>query len=367
MQRLIVPVLLLLASSPAAAQRPWMNKALSWIACGMPDFRSDVNNCGGCGIKCPSAHTCCGGQCMAAMDNALNCGACGVACGTNEMCCAVPVFAGEPAAFACYDIQTSAEHCGSCSTPPCPYLRVNNELVRCCGDGRGQCIKNTNQYKRNRQNCGACGVACPGNCSDGVCCGACEEYIAGSCRRCDTDEAKRLSGHNFACCDGIQCTDLNSDTNNCGVCGNTAVPDGQKGNCAANPDYTTSIKTCVQGVCRCPWFAPHDCVWQSGGSARWRCVDLTIPNGPFCGICGRNCEADSCCIQPASGGLPHCRTTYFRDDPRNCGACGRPVPNGWSCCNGNPTNTLSDNNNCGTCGTPCEGSCRNGNCEREPF
>ena len=119
-----------------------------------------------------------------------------------------------------------------------------------------------------------------------------------------------------AACDG-GCTDIVSDPNNCGFCGNV---------CAAP-------NVCGNGFCQMG-CAPgqQSCFGQ--------CVDVF--SDPFnCGGCGIVCSAgDSCqmgaCMNPCGPGNQLCNGVCVdsQNDPSNCGSCGNVCAPGLSCSNG---------------------------------
>ncbi len=118
------------------------------------------------------------------------------------------------------------------------------------------------------------------------------------------------------------CTNLQTDSNNCGSCGNQCK-NGQ---------------TCQDGACACPGGKPLN----------------SLQN---CGTCGRTCTAPS-------GGTASCAN----------GSCNWVCNSGsgYSNCTGHScTNTQSDRNNCGSCGYICSQhvpqnstatGCTNGHC-----
>jgi hypothetical protein len=101
-------------------------------------------------------------------------------------------------------------------------------------------------------NCGGCGVYCPGNCT---------------ARQCTCPNGGTM-------CQNLNliCTDLISDPNNCGRC-NNKCPGGH---------------ACVDGACAsgCPAYAPDLC----GGV----CVDTTTDSN-HCGSCTHRCPSGSYC------------------------------------------------------------------------
>ena len=133
---------------------------------------------------CPVGQSNCGGTCVNLTSNANNCGSCGTVCPSGASCVA--------------------------SVCSCPSGQVS------CGS---VCISTATDVN----NCGGCGVVCSSNnitraCSGGICNGTCASGFA------DCDNNKQANG-----CE----TNINTDRNNCGACGNVC-PVG---------------KNCVSGAC----------------------------------------------------------------------------------------------------------------------
>ncbi len=146
------------------------------------NLSSDTANCGSCGHACAAGDLCCGGTCVA--EGVMNCGACGTVCTTGQLCCG----------GTCVD--DNEAHCGACGT-----TCAGSD---CCCDGT--CL----DVQTSSADCGACGMSCGTGmiCSAGHCCDSGLTYSGGGC--CPTGETY---------CSGT-CTNLSSDVNNCGTCGN---------------------------------------------------------------------------------------------------------------------------------------------------
>jgi hypothetical protein len=182
----------------------------------------DPDNCGGCGIRCASG-VCSGwsGLCLPAQpDNDCTNG-----CPTDTLC----------ARGSCVDsfCQNPFYSPSDANTDPCPaifpgaspfcglnygpfFCAAADGNVGLCAPGwfgNGLCLDLAN----DPQNCGSFGVLCPSGqaCQHGVCQGATTECGPGRIGAfCNLSR-----GRTFACCPGVGCTDIFTDTANCGYCG----------------------------------------------------------------------------------------------------------------------------------------------------
>jgi hypothetical protein len=111
---------------------------------------------------------------------------------------------------------------------------------------------------------------CPTRKKRNQCMEACRACNGNTSRLCGSCGAYACCATGTACCNGT-CTDLNSDTSNCGACGNVC----------AEP-----TPTCYQGTCI---GCPTGLTWCNPA-----CVDLS--SDPFnCGTCYHQCAPNEVC------------------------------------------------------------------------
>jgi len=368
---------------PPSLSRPGLR-----LCNGVPvDVTTNPAHCGNCNQPCNANRICCNSQCVP-VQSQNNCGGCGISCGQFQGCCPIP-----GGNFACANLQTNPANCGFCGNR-CP--------TGCCVTGQCHTLQ---QLASDPQNCGICNRNCAPSevCSNGQCCPACHGWyeaggtigrVKGRCYSCDEINAfqTRCAGVDCTaagvncllsfnpasiqcitfygccinrpiittCCNGI-CSNLCTDPQSCGTCGNHCAP----GSC------------CLRGVCTPTSFGTNPfncggCQIETRNGLRpgaqclpgqqaccWgQCVNLDDRNN--CGSCGHQCSPGQCCINRS------CFDIDFQNDPANCGGCGRKCPAGWACCAGNCVNVdlWNDPNNCGNCGKRCPESfwCKLGEC-----
>ena len=223
--------------------------------------------------------------------------------GAEEICCSASDCT-DPAKPIC-----DRNRCVSCSATTCPNGCCRNgrctaecPLCEICTDG--QCVAKA---------CGAC-EECNANgdcestcalceeCSGGQCvaktCGACEDCNAA------TGGCESICQSNETCCGGA-CTDTQTDSSNCGECGEA---------CSAGYvcDEGTCRSTCTGPACVCPAGATA-CDWFSQASPSCsngcNCAERADGSGSTCFGNGINCsfffpcvtDADCAQIYPGQG------------------------------------------------------------------
>jgi Stigma-specific protein, Stig1 len=335
------------------------------ICCGgsCSDPKYDSLNCGGCGISCDggscdlgSCETtdcttapdnsgcsntyfgfCCKGQCLVLDSDAQNCGGCGIACPSGQSCvngfCTQGVCTKQPEGFgceiagdagiccsgACIDY-TSDTSCGDCGTS-CP-LGLHCSLYGCTNDAghRTLCTK--------ASDC-APGTGClsgSGECLRDSCVGLADGLSCLMQTASVLDGGPGLAG---TCCGG-SCVDLSSDSQNCVACG-SACPAGftcQRGckngaqsfTCNFSPSICPAGTACVVG----PFGSNYGCELVS-------CAGR--PDNSPCSFDGA--DPGACC-----GGA----CVYLEYDPRNCGSCGHDC--GGSLCQGGTCDSDLPSNDC---------------------
>lgn len=281
----------------------------------------------------------------------------------------------------------TASDAGLCAATECPSPYAT------CDSSRYRCDKNLDS---DNDNCGACGVRCPGSNDTTV------ESVLHADWRCGSGACQMSCKQGFSDCNGSPgdgCeVNTKCDPNNCGGCGI---------HCAAGVDCISGHCGCAHGLTQCE---PPSCSMYD----MFVCKDLSTDDAN-CGACGNACP-------PAEDLPPHtlsgcgngecnrlkCEPGYddcngniqgdgcevkLADDPNNCGACGFKCGPGQRCSGGQclcPGGAQLcefgqgddaqafcfyvdvDPNNCGACGrrcpTPPDGAtaaCRDGRCRIE--
>lgn len=300
--------------------------------CGV-DLSSDDENCGACGVRCPTDQAfydrnggvmhCVAGVCR------LSCAGDRADCnGLPDDGCEVPIGRGSSDMNNCGSCGVKCQHAcigGACDCP-------GGEL---CSDG--EC----HDINVEDGNCGGCGLVCPPSNDPPF---PAEWHMSRSCRNglcnqpaCEPGWVDCNDDFGVAGGDGCE-TSVRDDVDNCGACGNACSPGEQ----------------CVGGACDC-----------ACGAACFTAINSDIDN---CGTCGFVCPGDRRSIRPRpelgldpAHGKPTCEQ----------GACGYACTVGWGDCdddimNGCETELLDDPLNCGACGVRCNGiegqACIDGHC-----
>ena len=204
------------SAAAATGTQPGTCPSGTWSCAGScVDPGSDRNNCGACGIVCPSIEVCRNGRCDLPATTVTATGTVNVSaylsCGRNEM----------PCSGSCVNVFTNKKNCGVCGRA-CKADEVCQNAQcgpACLNNGSTLCDDLCVDLKTDMDNCGACGSVCKSflpnakgsECASGTC----------TISQCKTD---------YADCDknvpnGCEVY-LRTDAANCGSCG-TKCPAGQ--------------------------------------------------------------------------------------------------------------------------------------------
>ena len=352
----------------------------------------DPNNCGACGVVCPSG-VCSAGSCIA---DDTTCAAGLAYCPARQITVG---FDNQPSELAagCYDLFSDRLHCGSCditcpttvgcyggecTLPPC-----EGGLSQCDGAGCVDLLTDPNH-------CGACDIVCAagevcegGSCGPDTTCAAELTYCPAKtdpvsqpagcynlssdythCGSCDTSCPIASAGP-MACIEGqcqyhcetglsvcsappaaIFCTDLRSDPNHCGACGVVCAA----GDVCEAGACVSQQTACQAGLTYCPDRSdgqPAGCYDLSADY--WHCgtCEMSCPTAGFHGVCsGGQCEEISCaagltyCSAQRNGLQPGCYD--LATDRDHCGVCDVACAAGEVCeagtCTATTTRATSD-------------------------
>ncbi|MBX7194396.1 MAG: hypothetical protein K1X94_20240 [Sandaracinaceae bacterium] len=350
------------------------------------NLQTDVNNCGGCGVRCGAGETCmagscrcgasassvgggeacagggnecCSNTCVVVATSTSHCGVCGNVCGPSETCsgghCAcggsVAPATGEACSGTgneccsgtCTDIRSTASSCGMCGrncatiavnavetcvSSTCDYSSCDPNFFDCDGMHPNGCEVDL----RLLPNCGGCGNTCSGVAhATAICLASTCDYSA-----CASGFLDCSGGHGDGC-------ETPSNTSNCGACGNVC---GTNESCNGSGDCQCGTGPSAASGEACTGGTPDCC-----GNA---CVNLTN-NVNNCGACGNRCGAGETC----SGGRCTCGGTM---GTMGSGEACTGASN--ECCGSSCVVTSGSTSNCGACGNVCGAgeTCSSGRC-----
>jgi hypothetical protein len=302
---------------------------------------TDVNHCGGCGVRCTAPHP-------DTQVPACNGGTCAVVCRPGRADCDR-----NPANGCEADVSADTSNCGGCGTvcplapaetvvpgrqsrePVCASstcgLRCTSAYRDCNGNGSGSDPDRCeSDVFGDVNNCGGCGTRCP--------------VPANGATACSASTCQPRCNPGFANCDlswanGCEVA-TTTDRMNCGACGRACPPANATGG------------SCDNGVC-----AGFTCQTGRGncdGDASNGCETDTRRSPLHCGRCGIECSIDGndaalgvVCVDGACGhgtcraGAERCDTPapgfcrFLSSDPSACGACGIVCGAGQTCVLGN--------------------------------
>jgi hypothetical protein len=257
---------------------------------------------------------CCGGTCSDLSYDSNNCGFCGLIC-PSGMSCQMGV---------CRDaVADCAQTTGSF---PC-ILGDTGQAV-CCG---GRCSD-----LADSSNCGSCGYACPQG--TGCAGGDCTDQGGGWVRPTPIIVTTCTSADEGFLCSG-----------QCGVGHPYALPTCCDGSCQCDCNPGCNLATCPSGICTSGGGGEAGGSGGNGQAIRDQCFPSHPDNDclticPVGSVCARGGCVDSFCTSglycaASDGQIGFCCGFYdcsdLAVDPLNCGRCGNACPAGQTCSSGN--------------------------------
>lgn len=182
--------------------------------CGKACAAGEVCSQGACASACGGGTTKCGNECVDTKSDGRNCGACGTACKSNEVCmagmCATACAMGTTkCGMSCVSTQTDRTNCGMCGNTCAQGLNcVNGSCTLQCQQGQTSCPVNVQvqdggadgggsdagggqnvcvDLQTDKNNCGMCGKVCNKGegCANGTCGAVCGDGILSGNEKCD--------------------------------------------------------------------------------------------------------------------------------------------------------------------------------------
>jgi hypothetical protein len=314
---------------------------------------------------CSAGQTCCSGACHTVSTDPNNCGACGVVCASGGNIASSSCVGGS-CAYTCATGYATCDtticgtrlgttaHCGGCGDACATGATItaascqSGSCTYTCASGSATCDPSSpcgTNLNTNPNHCGTCGEACAsgGNIVAASC-------IGGSC------SYTCVTGYD-TCDPGTPCgTYPDTDPNNCGACGTA---------CASGGNIYAS--SCTLGICDYECYSPYAtcdsgnyCGTQLGTLANCAgCGDACAPRGDTCsfGMCECGNAGSTC-----SPGQLCCGAKCIDQSVNNCGACGMTCTGSQVCSGGRcclpPGAALP-----GTCGILTIGLCCDRNCD----
>jgi hypothetical protein len=135
----------------------------------------------------------------------------------------------------CVDLKTDSMNCGKCGTT-CPMGATCVQGSCQCMAGQTKCGNTCVDLKTDGTNCGKCGTIC-GNDAGAIMGGGMWQCVAGACTV--VCPAPKTNCNNA-------CVDIQTDMDNCGMCGNPCDPQTQQ--CTMGQCCKTTEKVC-SGMC----------------------------------------------------------------------------------------------------------------------
>ncbi len=357
---------------------------------GCVDPSSDADNCGDCGVECPSGvcsggacagacpppATLCAGACTDTQSDRGHCGACGNACPAGLSCFQGACVDGCPLTECgdlCVDTSSNPAHCGGCFQACAPGQPCGGGV---CG---GECPPNTvncggtcADISFDPFHCGGCFITCgPGAlCDFGSCVGACgpgllecggfcvnplvdHQHCGGCFSPCDDDET----------CSQGSCVSGGCPGSACGICDVVTLPSTAPSSvvgttAGAEHHYTPSCVGTSQPEVAHLFVAPQRGLYtfDTVGSTFDTILSVLGPGGCFEAICNDDAIGLASQVQVflSAGDTIYVVVDGFTTGTYQLNVSLEPLcPPGSSDCNGECVDLLTNPDHCGACNVPC--------------
>jgi hypothetical protein len=281
--------------------------------------------------ECSASMTLCSGSCVDLLTDAENCGGCSFPVPEGETCIQGK-FSGSkggiPGGSPTATEATSAPAtAGTTVTVSAATTATIAAIQTSCLSGLALCSGACSDLKTDSRNCGSCGFVCPAgtSCQDSWCLEGAKGSNTNGSGVLFTDSA--CTGRETLC--GTSCADLLTDTNHCGVCDRACGSQEICRNARCGPACPTSGTT----------LCGDDCVDVSTnmtncGSCGNECKTF-LPNA-----LGSECTVGKCVVSSCKSGYGDCDESVdngceadFRINANHCGSCSTKCPSGQVCYN----------------------------------
>ena len=306
---------------------------------GMPDedfdLQTDTENCGSCGMACPTLPLNGTRTCVA--------GVCGVRCDPSFLDC-------NTMEYGCESSDSAVSTCGSCATAcsgATPFCDgATSTCAASCSGGLTDCGMSCVDTTSDASHCGACDAICPGG--------------AHATTTCAASTCSATCDPGFGDCDGMMGTGCETpldQLSHCGACSSTCTLAGAVETCASG---TCDIASCEGTFADCDMIASNGCEADLSTTSDCLTCGNVCPEPPMSGSGTAVCDAAGCDLT-CDPGFGDCNGSVADgceaslSATATCGSCGVSCSASLPVCTGTPMTGYGCTNTCmaTSCGTTC--------------